>query len=196
MSKAMRICYVFYSTSRAIFDNNNGDGQGVLFLEAQSPCKTKLSDFRAKKNILLAVIVINHSSLEYWKLWLLAKKYIKCSLILIFFFRMSSNMRITKVGNSACNSYADYSYTPPLFIESFLWQFSQFILSNWLAIYRSGSWGTVASDLLGTSKSMCWKAMDDLLNGRYSPQLPVQCTSLKMHLLFPPFVLIAAVLLF
>lgn len=58
---------------------------------------TKLSDFRAKKNILLDVMVINHSSLEYWKLWLLAKKYIKCSLILIFFpSEMHSNQEDPK----------------------------------------------------------------------------------------------------
>lgn len=118
MSKAGKMCYAFYSTSQPILDNNNGDGQEFYFWKAQPPCKTKLSDFRAKKNILLDVIVINHSSLEYWKLWLLAKKYIKCSLILIFFFlwKCISTKRTPKLSKSTCNSYSGYSYTFPLIL--------------------------------------------------------------------------------
>lgn len=127
-----------------------------------SPCKTKLSDFRATKYIVLDVIVINHSSLEYWKLWLLSKKYIKCSLILIFFpLECISTKRTPKLSKSICNSYAGYSYTFPLILlrnvsDSSFNLFSQI----WLAIYRSASWGIMASDLSGTSECVYWKVVN------------------------------------
>lgn len=127
-------------------------------------------------------MVINHSSLEYSKLWLLAKKYIKCSLILIFFslWKCISTKRTPKLSKSTCNSYAGYRYTSPLISLSNVCDSSFNLFSQiWPAIYRTASWETVDSNLLRTSEFVYWKRVNDPLNESGTPQLPHETPSRK-----------------
>lgn len=126
-------------------------------------------------------MVINHSSLEYSKLWLLAKKYIKCSLILIFF--RFGNAFQPRGPQSLSNLHVILMQAtvtlPPLF--------------HWVMFVTVHSIYSPKSDLLFIElhherlwtqiywehQSVYWKGVNDPLNESGTPQLPHETPSQK-----------------